>query len=217
MSLLTDQYISDMTLNICEDYNLPDRDLYRSGNTGEWLQVWKPTETMIIIGKGSDPDLELISESIIADQIPVIRRNTGGCSVIISPSMFVVSLSLTNQPGKKNNEYFDLFNDVLLRALQKTGVKNLDTAGISDITLNKRKVVGSAIYRNKDAVFYHAIINNSGSIDLMERYLKIPPRQPDYRKDRSHDDFVTSFKAEGFELDVDKFKEALQTEWLWHF
>jgi len=206
-----------MTLNINEDYYLPDRDLYRLGNSGAGLKVWKPTETMVIIGKGSDPDQELISESIIADQIPVIRRNTGGCSVIIAPSMVVVSLSLSNNPDKKNNEYFDLFNDVLVRTLQKTGVNNLDTAGISDITLNKRKVVGSAIYRNKDTVFYHAIINNSGSTDLMERYLKIPSRQPEYRNGRSHSDFVTSFKAEGFEFDVAKFKKALQTEWLWHF
>ena len=171
----------------------------------------------MIIGKGSNPQDELRADNILRDNIPVIKRTTGGCAVVVAPEMFVASFAVANDPSKKNNEYFELFNGVILKAFQKIGVENLGTAGISDLTLNDLKVVGSAIYRNKDQVFYHAVINIAGDIELMEKYLKIPTRQPDYRQNRTHRDFVTSFKAQGYQIKLADFEQALKSEWLWHF
>ena len=206
-----------MNIAISEDYNLPDCELLQSGKTLSGLKVWEPEQVFVIIGKGSDPQDELSADNILRDNIPVIKRTTGGCAVVVAPDMFVASFAIRNDPAKKNNEYFDLFNGVLLKAFQKIGIENLDTAGISDITLNGLKVVGSAIYRNKDQVFYHAVINIAGDIDLMEKYLKIPSRQPDYRQNRTHRDFVTSFKAQGYHIELTDFEQALKSEWLWHF
>jgi len=204
-------------LKIGDNYNLPDKELLQPGNRRGGLMLWVPTETMIIIGKGSDPLLELISENIDADQIQVIRRGTGGCSVVLSPEMAVVSFVLQNDKGRKNSEYFQLFNSVILKALKRLGIEMAVQAGISDITINDCKIVGSSIYRNKDIVFYHAIINVAGSTDIMERYLTIPPRYPDYRRGRTHKDFVTSLKAQGYNLDLSRFEDALRAEWLMHF
>ncbi len=206
-----------MNIAISEDYNLPDCELLQSGKTLSGLKVWEPDQVFVIIGKGSDPEDELSADNILRDNIPVIKRTTGGCAVVVAPDMFVASFAIRNNPAKKNNEYFDLFNGVLLKAFQKIGIQNLSTAGISDITLNGLKVVGSAIYRNKDQVFYHAVINIAGDIDLMEKYLKIPSRQPDYRQNRTHRDFVTSFKAQGYHIKLTDFEQALKSEWLWHF
>jgi lipoate-protein ligase A len=204
-------------MKIQENYNRPDQKLLESNNDHNGLMVWIPAELMVVIGKGSDTKLELIPENIDADNIPVIRRGTGGCSVVLSPEMAVVSFASRNDKNRKNNEYFAIFNNVIINAFKKLGIDGIGQAGTSDITLNGLKVIGSSIYRNKDMVFFHAIINISGEADHMERYLKIPPRYPDYRNGRPHKDFVTSFKAQGQTLDLYKFEQTLKTEWLLHF
>jgi len=205
-----------MKIKISENYDLPDCELLQSGNNHSSFNVWEPDRTIVIMGKGSDPDDELLAENILRDNVPVVKRSTGGCSVIVAPNMFVTSLVLKNNFDKKNNEYFDLFNSVLVNTFQKLGVENIALDGISDITLNGLKVVGSAIYRNKDLVFYHAVINIAGDINLLEEYLKVPSRQPKYRQGRAHKDFVTSFKVQGYDLKFTDFEQALKTEWLWH-
>jgi len=205
-----------MNIEISENYDLPDCRLLQSGNNHSSFKVWEPDQTIVIMGKGSDPVDELRAENILRDNVPVVKRSTGGCSVIVAPNMFVASFVLKNDVAKKNNEYFDLFNSILVKTFRKLRVENIDLDGISDITLNGLKVVGSAIYRNKDLVFYHAVINSAGDINLLEKYLKVPTRQPEYRQGRAHKDFVTSFKAEGYELGFADFEQALKTEWLWH-
>ena len=204
-------------MEINENYNLPDQELLESNDNHNNLMVWIPDELMVVIGKSSNPELELIAGNIDADQIPVIRRGTGGCSVVLSPEMAVVSFVIRNDKQRKNNEYFAIFTDVIMNSLKKLGIDGICRAGISDITLNGQKVAGSSIYRNKDMVFYHAIINIAGETDHMERYLRIPPRYPDYRAGRPHKDFVTSFKAQGHTLDLDKFEQTLKSEWQLRF
>ncbi len=196
---------------------MPDTELLRSGDFSGGYKVWVPDHLMVVIGKGSDPNLELKPDPISEDSVPVIRRGTGGCAVVLSPEMVVVSFVLKNDNDKKQEEYFRLFDKMIISAFRKLGVENLEMAGISDIALNGLKVAGSSIYRNKDIVFFHAIINLNGKTDSMERYLKFPPREPDYRQGRSHKDFVTSFRAEGYEIDPEKLDSALKTEWLFHF
>jgi lipoate-protein ligase A len=168
----------------------------------------------VVIGKGSDPDDELVFDNIKTDRIPVIRRDSGGCAVVLSNEMAVVSFSVINDPDKNNTDYFHLFNSLIMDALEKQGINDLAFNGISDITLNGSKVAGSAIYRKRENVLYHVVLNLSGSTSQMERYLKIPSRQPDYRKNRSHKDFVTSFAAQGYTVNLARFESDLKTSFL---
>ena len=46
--------------------------------------------------------------------------------------------------------------------------------------------------RKKNLLFYSASILVSADVSLMERYLKHPPREPEYRKGRRHSEFVTN-------------------------
>ena len=46
--------------------------------------------------------------------------------------------------------------------------------GISDIAIDDLKILGSALYQNKDVVFYHAVLNVGESTNLMESILNIP-------------------------------------------
>jgi len=47
-------------------------------------------------------------------------------------------------------------------------------------------------------LLYHAVLNLGEPASTFERYLKHPSKEPDYRKGRSHSDFVTSLKEKGY-------------------
>ena len=90
------------------------------------------------------------------------------------------------------------------------GVDNLHYRGISDIAINDVKILGSALYENKDVVFYHAVLNVGESASLIDKYLKHPKREPDYRNNRNHKNFVTSLAKENYNISIDKIKIALE-------
>jgi lipoate-protein ligase A len=94
--------------------------------------------------------------------------------------------------------YFNAYNEKIIRALRGLGIKNLSANGISDICIGNQKILGSSIYRNKDRVFYHGVLNRAESVDVIERYLKHPLREPGYRDGRRHKDFVTSLSQQGY-------------------
>ena len=82
--------------------------------------------------------------------------------------------------------------------------------GISDIAIKDKKILGSAIYRSKDKIFYQAVLNVSENPQLFDKYLKHPKKEPDYRNGRLHSDFVTSFHAEGYVIDAISIIQALR-------
>ena len=75
-----------------------------------------------------------------------------------------------------------------------------------------KKILGSSLYRRKDLIIYQGSLLVNPDLSLMKRYLKQPRKQPAYRKDRSHEDFVTSLHNEGYEIPeveiIDKLREA---------
>ena len=73
--------------------------------------------------------------------------------------------------------------------------------GLSDIAVEDRKIVGTSIYRRKQYLLYQASILVDLNLELMEKVLQPPPRQPDYRRDRDHRGFVTCLRDLGIDLD----------------
>jgi len=82
--------------------------------------------------------------------------------------------------------------------------------GISDIAVKEKKILGSAIYQNRNFVFYQSILNVAEPVNILNRYLKHPQREPAYRLRRSHADFVTSLHACGYNLSVPSLRERLE-------
>ena len=112
--------------------------------------------------------------------------------------------------------YFEMYNEIIIKALHSLGIKGLAQKGISDVCLRDKKVLGSSIYRNKDVLLYQAVLNISESVFSLEKYLKHPPREPNYRDKRSHKDFVTSLTAQGYHLSAEEIKKA-KVPGLWQF
>jgi len=180
-------------------YDLPDASIF--GGTGDGMLVWQPAETIIVLGQSNTPGRSLILDNVLSDGIPVTKRPTGGEAVILTPEMAVITVAREFPEMARSKDFFTEINAMILDMLSDLGVKNYGTGGISDITIGHRKILGSSMHRRENRLVYHAVLNIDGDPSIFERYLRHPSREPDYRLNRPHGEFVTSLKSEGYNIE----------------
>lgn len=183
-------------------YNLPDINIFGETKPDFTFKTWQPDNVYLILGQSNSIDDSLNDEQVEKDKITVYKRPSGGQTVILSPRTLVLSTTITASKFINPYVYFRTINGLIINILQNFKITNLHYKGISDIAIGEKKILGSAIYRNHQKVFYHAVLNVSQNTDMMEKYIKHPVKEPDYRLGRSHADFVTSLQAEGYILDI---------------
>lgn len=193
---------------VAEPYGLPDAEMLQAGRPYAFL-VWQPARTWIVIGRGNKAADSVHLELARSDGVPVAQRPSGGEAVILTPRTLVVSAVRNTAAQHPSRHYFHSYNQAVIGALAGLGVRDLALKGISDIALGDRKIAGSSIYRNRERIFYHAVLNVAEDTALMERYLRPPRRQPDYRLGRSHAEFVTSLTAAGYPLSMPVLQAAI--------
>jgi len=189
-------------------YDLPDADILVSPDEFEY-SVWQPDKMYVILGRANSALSSLWVENITTDKVDVYKRPSGGETVILSPNMVVFSAKMKFDKSMSTKQMFVKINSLLIKHLSQLGIKELNTRGISDISIGVKKIAGSSMYLNKDVIFYHAVLNISEDISLISKYLKHPLREPDYRMGRSHLDFVTSLHKEGYNLDYNTIATKL--------
>jgi lipoate-protein ligase A len=86
--------------------------------------------------------------------------------------------------------------------------REVSVAGATDLSLGGRKFSGNAQRRKRRALLFHGAFLLRFNIAMMRRFLPMPSRQPDYRQNRPHDQFLTN-------LDVPSalIKSALRKAW----
>jgi lipoate---protein ligase len=199
------------------DYNLPDIQLLED-KTKPFL-IWIPDKTYIVLGASNRADEALFLERVLLDGITVLKRPSGGQTVMLTPDNLIISVVYSNPKELQPKDVFLKTNSLIILALEKAGIHDLSLRGISDIAIDGKKILGSSIYRNKDSLLYHAVLNLAEPASTFEKYLKHPTKEPDYRQGRKHTDFVTSLKEKGYTPDyhqltnliVQSMEEALLT------
>ena len=181
------------------NYSLRDNLLIDSSKTD--FIIWQPEETIIVLGRSDSEESSLLHENVKSDMIPVVKRPSGGHTVILSPQTIVISFLKTGVKELNIYKYFNIFNNIIISALEELGVNNLVLRGTSDICIKDKKILGSSIYKKRESLLYHAVLNTGLSPDFIERYLKHPVSEPDYRNKRKHSSFVTSLSEEGYCID----------------
>ena len=80
--------------------------------------------------------------------------------------------------------------------------------GISDLAVGNRKFSGNSVRCKQDHLLYHGTLLYNFPLELIERYLAMPARQPDYRNGRGHPAFVANLP-----LPVESLRSALAAAW----
>ncbi|MBP7497076.1 MAG: hypothetical protein KA792_05370 [Bacteroidales bacterium] len=193
-------------------YNLPDISLLKKQIGQKSFIIWRPDKIYIVLGVSNNKDDSLIEENVLKDNIIVLKRPSGGETVVLTPQTIVISAIDENQKYINPKDCFAFYNNKIISALKKLGVQNLSQKGISDISIKDKKILGSSIYRSKSQILYQSVLNVNENPELFEKYLKHPKREPDYRKNRKHSDFVTSIYNEGYTVGFNDIIYTLNNE-----
>ena len=175
------------------------------------LRICRPDEVIVVLGRGSKPGIELNLDVCEADHVNIFRRRGGGCAVVLDPGDIIVSLALPASGFGRIREHFDAISNWLIDGLEGAGIKGVHREGTSDLAIDNRKIAGASMQRKRDLVFYSCSILVRPRVDLMERWLGHPPREPGYRHHRTHSDFVGSLASQRGGEDIDALAEKMRS------
>ena len=179
----------------------------RDGQTR--IRVYRPERTSVVLGRGSDPDVELDAGACRADGIPVLRRRGGGCAVVIDLGNVIVSVAMAAPGLNHTRQRFDHLSDWLVRRLRGLGYHGLYRDGTFDVALADRKVGGACMYRSWNLMLFSATLLVSPGLKAIDRYVKHPPREPAYRRGRAHRDFLGGLPVDGGPERIEDFVAQL--------
>jgi lipoate-protein ligase A len=164
-----------------------------AGEAREVLRLWEPGECLAIVGRSSRLDAEVNRQACAADRVPVLRRTSGGAAIVAGPGclMYSVILSFDLRPELKDvSQAHRYVLGKLIKAIAPH-VANVACHGTSDLVIGDRKFSGNSLRLRRRHLLYHGTLLYSFPLELIPRYLVMPPRMPDYRERRPHEDFVT--------------------------
>lgn len=156
---------------------------------------------------------EVNQEFCRAHNIEYLRRSSGGASVVIGPGclMYAVVLDYRIRPELKMlDQAHQYVMQKMLNAIQQCGV-NVRFQGTCDLTLDGRKFSGNSLRCQRNSFLYHGTLLYDFDLNLVQQCLGTPPRQPEYREGRSHQDFVTNLP-----VSKEQLVTALVSSWNAH-
>lgn len=163
----------------------------------------------IVMGLSGQTEILLDLPKIQTDKIPIIQRFSGGGTVIIDEQTLFISfifakslLDIAPFPESilkwSANLYKEAWNIPEFQ-LQE-----------NDYAIRDKKCAGNAQYIRKTRWLHHTSFLWDYQKEHM-KYLLLPPKQPLYRKNRSHEEFLCRLADYGFTLEnrIEQLKKML--------
>lgn len=173
-------------------------ELAEQGSAGEVLRFWESGEMFIVLGRVGNPAADIHVNRVLRDRVPVLRRSSGGGTVLQGKGCLNYTLVLS----KEHPEIRDLRRSYqfilghIIAALKNCAIESAFRP-LSDIALaaNNKKVSGNAQKRSKKFILHHGTLLYQFDLKKIEEYLAMPNDIPEYRQNRAHLDFVANIPA----------------------
>jgi lipoate-protein ligase A len=170
-------------------------DALEAGQGGEVLRFWESPVPFVVVGYANRLATEVNLEACTARNIPVLRRCSGGGTVVQGPGClnYALILRTTDAPP------FDCVpatNQFVMERHRAVFAKLLDARvevqGHTDLALGGVKFSGNAQRRKRDALLFHGTFLTGFDLGLIAELLPMPSQQPEYRHGRPHGEFVAN-------------------------
>ena len=190
-------HLLDLTLptaaeNLALDEALLD-EAEAAGEPRETLRLWEPAAPLVVVGRSSKVAVEVRLDACRELNIPVLRRKRRRGHRRRSGLPDVRrGLSLRLRPELRAVDRAHQFVLGRLAAALQPFAPGLQCRGISDLAIGPRKVSGNSVRCKREHLLYHGTLLYDFQLDLIDRCLRMPPREPDYRAGRPHADFVAN-------------------------
>ncbi len=192
----------------CDEASL---DACEAGQNEEVLRFWESPSYFIVLGYSNKAETEVNLEACKHGGVPVLRRSSGGGTVLQGPGCLNYSLVLKIQHSADCATITGANAFIMKKhrdALQKLLGREVTIAGHTDLALGLLKFSGNAQRRKRNFFLFHGTFLLDFDLAMMEKFLALPSREPDYRQKRSHLDFLTNLN-----VPADAIKSVLKTVW----
>jgi lipoate-protein ligase A len=176
-----------------------------AGRGGEVLRLWEWPGLAVVLGSGCRLAEDVDEAACAADGVPVLRRSSGGGTVLLGAGCLLYSLVLDQVREPALTEIRPSYHFILSRV---GGALGGEAAGISDLVLGGRKFSGNAQQRKRRYLLHHGTLLYAFDLARVGRYLRAPPRPPEYRAGRAHAEFLLNLPLPAAEL-----KGRLRAAW----
>jgi lipoate---protein ligase len=201
-------------LNLCEEAGL------------EVLRFWESRETFVVLGYGNHFATEVNVAECQRRKIPILRRCSGGGTVVQGPGCLNYNLTLRVEENSHITSITEANRYIMERqraAMEKLLGVPVSIQGCTDLAFasGKRpasrsqsapkawfKFSGNAQRRRRGALVFHGTLLYAFDLKSIGELLRFPSAQPDYRDSRSHLDFVRNIPTDGLKL-----RRALSEAW----
>jgi lipoate-protein ligase A len=177
------------TASVAAECLTRERSLHEIAETdgSEYVWVWEVETHSVVMGRSADCVLEVHHEACERARVPILRRESGGRTVLLGKGCLNYTLIL--RCGEWGlNERYRLILEAVLDAARLPGARQEST----DLTVRSRKFGGCAQRRRRRTLLHHGTLLYDFDIASVARYLAEPRRQPAHREGRTHADFLTN-------------------------
>jgi lipoate-protein ligase A len=120
------------------------------------LLIYSRNRPTVSLGRFRNPEEDIRTELIEESDVSVVRRISGGSSVLTGTSQLVYSLTIKDVYKNRSESYFEICKCVR-SAVESLGIDTVFKEP-NDILANGRKISGSAQYRAKGFLLQHGTI-----------------------------------------------------------
>lgn len=186
----------------------------------ECLRLWESDQYFVVLGAGSPLWTDVRVEACRDAGIPILRRCSGGGTVVQGPGCLNYTLVLDKEK-RPELDSINSTNEFILghtaqaiaSALIASGTLDTDMSqpsmrGISDLTIGDLKFSGNAQRRRKRFILFHGTVLHGFDLALISKCLDTPEKMPDYRENRDHSQFIMNLPVGAGSL-----KNAIARQW----
>jgi lipoate-protein ligase A len=204
-----DQTFSTPAENLAGDEALLD---WREQAAGEGiLRFWESPEFFVVVGYANKIAIEVNAPACEAKKIPILRRCSGGGTVLQGHGCLNYALILRIEENPHLASISGANKFIMERNREAIHLAMGDAPliqGHTDLAFGGRKFSGNSQRRHKNYLLFHGTFLLDFDITLIGELLKFPSKEPDYRHRRSHADFLMNLN-----LPASAIKAALQKVW----
>ena len=175
------------------------------------LRCWETPAYFVVVGYGNRVTTEVDEAACDQAGVGIFRRCSGGGTVLQGPGCLNYALVL---PLEETGPLASITgaNAFIMRrnrdAVAALVEQSVSVAGHTDLTLAGRKFSGNSQRRRRRFLLFHGTFLLNFDLGLVERVLRSPSREPEYREGRRHTDFLTNLPVGAAEL-----RAALRRAW----
>jgi lipoate-protein ligase A len=203
-------------------------DWCESGAGAECLRFWESPEPFVVVGYANKVETEVNVAACEVRKIPILRRCSGGGTVVQGPGCLnytlvlpitrdgpLHSIPVANQfIMRRNRAAIDSVGRVTPCAPHDGGQRTarptnaIAIRGHTDLAIGEKKFSGNSQRRRKHFLLFHGTFLLNFDLTLIGDLLRMPSKEPHYRESRKHSDFLANINVSSKDV-----KAAMRKTW----